>query len=1536
MRYISRFKNSIRASSVYSLAFMLTFALAAGLTTYEEAAAQTPIKLSADHNTAEGNQTDIPEADGAKTVTITATLDGPANMVGTENDITVTLTVAPEDTSRYEVTGTMEITIRGGDTSGMTNNLVFTPKDDGIYHDDLKITISGKTDPARFVESTTVTLLDDDQDVTLSFKEYRPNDLSNFPLVKTASVAEMDTDDQEQEVVVWVRAMETPRNAMDVPISVSRNSSRYSVTGDMTIEITAGEFSGKTTLKITPVDNDRYDADAEITVSVGGGLEARSVKITVRDMDEGKPELKIAASPKVINEDGADTQIVQVTATWATGDPVQTATKITLAVSDTTDADRYSVSGTKSITISAGRTTNSTNLAFEPAKDAIFYDDLDITITGKSDYGEDTDVVMLRDDDQEVILSVSPTSVTEKDMDEGQKVTITATLPTSRPKKFKIPLEISDGLRYNVTTPDSITIAAGGNSGTTDVTVTTVNNAFYDGDEDITVEVTDDSDLAARPAKIKLADDEKKPVLEMMLAPAEVSESGTTGFNQTNVMVTATLKGPSIAGDTPTAVTIEVKPADPDTTRYYVADNTQLEIGSGGNENPTDNGSLQFYVTNDSKFFQDLMLTVTAKAEGFDSVSKMVTVRDDDQDVTLSFGEYDPADTTNKPLVKEANVAEGDGEEEEQEVVVWARVMEAPRNAMDVPISVSRNSSRYSVTGDMTIEVSAGEMSGKTTLKITPVENDRFDDTVDIVVSVGAGLNARTITIKLADDDEKMPTLKVEVSPDKVYEEGADTQIVQVTATLADGDAVQKATTVTFKVESDNEDLYSVSGTKEVTIPAGSKSASTNLSFVPVKDGIYNPDLDIMVTGTSDPDYGTNTDIVMLRDDDQEVILSVSPSTVTETDDADDAVQKVTITATLPTTRPQDFMVPLQVGETGNSRYTISQVDQSPTITIDAGKSSGEAEVTITTNDNSVFNADESIMVTVTDDSNLATRSVAINLTDDEEKPKLDITLTAGQGALAADTVYESEGDDQNIVVTATLKGPSLADGADTTIKIEVTPPDPDGTRYSVTSTADPERTIQISGSDTGQPDSNVNLTLNFDVTEDGKFFADKVLTITAKAAGFDTVTKTVTIQDDDQDVTLSFAEFGPDVADQMTPNISKTVSEAKGDEEAQEVVVWVRATEAPRNAMDVPIMVSRNSSRYSVTGDMTIEISAGVFLGKTTLKITPVENDRFDDDEDIVVSVGGGLNARDIKISLTDLDEKKPTLKVAASPDKVNEDGADTQIVQVTATLADGDAVQKATTVTFEVKSDEESRYSVSGTMEVTIPAGSKSASTNLSFVPVKDGIFNKDLMITVTGKADPNYNPDPAASDIITLRDDDHEVTLSVSPSSVMETAEAEDQAQTVEITATMDNPPARDFRIKLMVDDSDSRVSVDDNGPAVTIKAGETSGSVEITVTPENNDVFDADVDIMVSVNEDSTNVAARSVAIKLTDDEKKPVLEIALDETELPESANNGQTPIVVTVTLKGAGLPQGTTTDVKVEVTPADADMVRYNITGNGG
>ena len=516
------------------------------------------------------------------------------------------------------------------------------------------------------------------------------------------------------------------------------------------------------------------------------------------------------------------------------------------------------------------------------------------------------------------------------------------------------------------------------------------------------------------------------------------------------------------------------------------------------------------------------------------------------------------------------------------------------------------------------------------------------------------------------------------------------------------------------------------------------------------------------------------------------------------------------------------------------------------------------------------FNKDEDIMVSVTDASNLAARPVAINLTDDEDKPKLEL-------ALDADAVFESVTTPQDITATATLKGAALPSGTNTEVTFKVTPEDSDMDRYSLTNANGNTETSTINGG--GNADSETTATFNFSVTQDGKFFQDQVLTVTASADGFDSVTKTVTVRDDDQDLTLSFATFGQD----DDPTTAASVMEMEGEEEEQEVVVWARLMDAPTKSTDVPISVSRNRARYSVTGDLTIEVGAGDFLGKTTLKITPVENDRYDEPAKIDVTVGGGLTARKITVTLNDMDETPPTLKVEASPDKVNEDGGDTQIVSVTATL-DGDPVQKATTVTLEVKPEEASRYSVSGTMEITIPAGGLSNSTNLSFVPVKDGIFNQDLPIVVTGKSDPDYGSNDAT---VTLRDDDQEITLSVSPSSVTETADADDADQTVTITATMAEPPARDFSVALMVDDSSARVTVDENMPVITIDAGETSGEVEITITPTINDFFNKDEDIMVSVTE-ASNLAARPVAIKLTDDEKKPKLELALSADAVFES------------------------------------------------
>ena len=94
MRYISRFKDRISGLSIHSLAFMMMFSLVAGLSTYQEAAAQNPsVTLTADVASVDE------DAAAAATVTVTATL-----ATAMASDQTVTVSV-PENADRYDSDG---------------------------------------------------------------------------------------------------------------------------------------------------------------------------------------------------------------------------------------------------------------------------------------------------------------------------------------------------------------------------------------------------------------------------------------------------------------------------------------------------------------------------------------------------------------------------------------------------------------------------------------------------------------------------------------------------------------------------------------------------------------------------------------------------------------------------------------------------------------------------------------------------------------------------------------------------------------------------------------------------------------------------------------------------------------------------------------------------------------------------------------------------------------------------------------------------------------------------------------------------------------------------------------------------------------------------------------------------------------------------------------------------------------------------------------------------------------------------------------
>ena len=177
---------------------------------------------------------------------------------------------------------------------------------------------------------------------------------------------------------------------------------------------------------------------------------------------------------------------------------------------------------------------------------------------------------------------------------------------------------------------------------------------------------------------------------------------------------------------------------------------------------------------------------------------------------------------------------------------------------------------------------------------------------------------------------------------------------------------------------------------------------------------------------------------------------------------------------------------------------------------------------------------------------------------------------------------------------------------------------------------------------------------------------------------------------------------------------------------------------------------------------------------GKSTFTLTPVNNETWNGDQKITVTLGSGSDLvlrDDATITVVD-DEKLPALALSTDPEKVAEGGG-AQRVTVTATLKDGVLLPTATTVSVTIK-DNTDQYALSGTeLAISIPANQASGSGSVTITPVSDNIFEATATsIAFTGKAQLVADVDASkreASASVTITDDDHQFTLSASPAAV-----------------------------------------------------------------------------------------------------------------------------------------------------------------------
>ncbi len=490
----------------------------------------------------------IPEGGGARTIGVTAALDGSARTVDTAVSVSVTDS-GHRDAVDYAASRTsFDITIAAGATAG-TGTFTVTPEDDDIDERDEVLNVGGASDLS--VTPTSVTLTDDDQASTEIVLSAAPSTVAEGAGTTSVEVtATLDAGGRAESTTV------------SVTVSGSGNPDAVDFTAvpDFAITIAARATSGRGSFNLTPDDDDVEEVSETLTVSGSATLPVSGTSVKITDNDVASDGIALSASPAVVSEgDGAVP--VRVTASL-NGAARQAQTLVTVSVSGSGDpqAVDFRPVADFTIAIASGAASGAGTFTLEPMDDATVETDETLTLSGASDLAVESTTVRLADDDDasmRILLSAVPDRVAEGDG--PTPVTVTATLDRAlRQRATSIAVTVTgggdpDAVDFAAIPDFTITIPANAASGDGRFTLEPLDDTSVETDEELTISGM--SDLSVTPATVTLADDDEvstRILLFLAVDPPRASE----GDGEIRVTVTAAVDRGVRPDDTRVAVSV--------------------------------------------------------------------------------------------------------------------------------------------------------------------------------------------------------------------------------------------------------------------------------------------------------------------------------------------------------------------------------------------------------------------------------------------------------------------------------------------------------------------------------------------------------------------------------------------------------------------------------------------------------------------------------------------------------------------------------------------------------------------------------------------------------------------------------------------------------------------------------------------------------------------------------------------------------------------------------------------------------------------
>ena len=1500
------------------------------VTVTDDDAAPSGITLTA-------NPDSVTENGGAKTITVTAAVNGATRYAQAR---TVSVSVGGGTAisgTDYTAVESFDITIGVGEDDA-SNTFTLTPDNDVLAEGNETIDVTG-TLSGITITPDEITLTDNDaapSGITLSVDTNGAED-------GTPSTVGEDAGATVVTVTATVNGDTRYVDAKTVAVSVADGTAEspadYAAVSNFNITIAAGAASQVGSFSVTPVDDDLDEPNE--TINVTGTLSSVTITgapVTFTDNDD-PVSFSIADAEAdeggkmtfMVSRAGAGDNVASVKVATATdsGDGVNAA-----------DADDYTAIATAQ-TVSFAKGVASQTVEVQTTQDDLFEPDetfravLSAPALAEDDPGTGVSIAAgkgtatgtIKNDDTQPSFAVADASASE-----GDAITFTVTrsgaMDNAVSVKWNTKADSSDGANaasttdYTpVTTATTLNFARGVSSRT--FTVATTEDLLAEGNETFLVELTGavGGTISTAEATGTINDDDAAPTGITLSVDADTGTMGTqTSLAEEGgvktVRVTATINGATRFATAQTVTVTVGKDGDSATegTDYAMVGVQSIEIPIGDASAYVD---FPLTPTTDVLSEGSETISVDGTLTGVTFTNSSITITDDDAaptGITLSVDADTGTMGTQTSLAEEGGV---------KTVRVTATIGGTTRfaTAQTVTVTVGKDGDSatagtdYATVDEQSIEIPIGDASAYVDFMLTPTTDVLFEGSETISVEgTLTGVTFTNAAITITDDDAAPSAITLSVDTNAA-EDGAQTSVVEagnattttvrVTAEITSATRFATEQTVTVMVGKDGDSAsggtdYTLVADQSIKIPAGADSAYVDFPLTLRHDILDEPDETISVDGELTGVTFTAATITINDDDAAPEFITLAvdtnaggngtPTSVGE--EAGATTVRVTATITSATRFSANQAITFEVGKSADSATEDTDYTEvgTLTITIDGGDASGYVDFTLTPTSDVLDEPNETISVHGTQ-ADITFTDATITITDDDVAPS-GITLsvdTNGSTEGTPSTVAEDAGATV-VTVTATVNGTTRYVDAKT-VAVSV---DDD-------TAASPADYAAVTGFNITIAAGAASQTGSFTVTpvDDDLDEANETIDVTGTLTGVTIAGATVTLTDTDAPVSFSIADAEATEGGKVTFTVSRA---GAGDNVASVKVTTATDSGDGVNAADA-------DDYTAIAMAQTVSFAKGV--ASQTVEVQTTQDDLFEPDETFKAVLSAPALAEDdpgtgvsietgkgTAIGTIKNDDTQPSFAVA--------DASASEGDAITFTVTRSGAMDNVVSVKWNTKADSSADANAAFPSDYTRVTTArtltfaKGVRTQTFTVATTEDVLdeeNETFLVELTGAVGATIATAQATG---TITDDDAAptgITLTVSPTTLGE----EDGETEITVTATVNGTTRYvDAKTVTVSVGGGTTISGTDYGAVenfdITIAAGDASKAGAFDLTPTDDDLHEGNETIDVTGTSGALTITKASITLE--DDDTQPSFAVA------DASASEGDV-ITFTVTRSGA-------------------------------